>query len=71
MLIELVYSDPHNNTPYNGQFDSIIKKAKEETNLLDTLLSVLGYEGEKQLSALSDSFVRRFPYTTLSGSEFK
>jgi hypothetical protein len=32
---------------------------------------VVGFEGEKKLSALSDSFVRRFPYTTLAGREFK
>ncbi len=38
LLVELVYSDPHNNVPYNGQFDSIIKKAKGGRNLLTPIL---------------------------------
>jgi hypothetical protein len=67
----LLYTDPHN-VPYNGQFDSIIKKAKVGTNLFDKAISmVVGFEGEKKLSALSDSLVRWFPLTTLAGREFK
>ncbi len=67
MLVELVYSDQKKGVPYNGQFDSIINIANEENGLLDPH----GKQGENKLSALSDSFVRRFPATTLDGREFK
>ena len=71
LVVECVYSDLNGNVPYKNQFDSIVKKSKENQSWLDRGLSlILGFEGEKTLSALSDSFVRRFPRTTLNGHEF-
>jgi FAD/FMN-containing dehydrogenase len=73
MVVELVYADPNKNVPYSGQFESIIEKSKKNTSIFDKALSYFTYnEGEKKLSELSDSFVRRsLSSITSDGREFK
>jgi len=72
MAIELVYSDPDKNVPYQKQFQSIIDKTKQDMGLEDRVISdVFGdFEGKKRLSELAHHFVRRWPQVTLSGREF-
>jgi hypothetical protein len=69
-LVELVHSNlggPGETVDGDEVFASIINAADTDAGIW----SVFTTQGPKLLSQLSDSFVRRFPETTLDGREFK
>ncbi len=69
-LVELVHSNLGGSAePVDGDqvFSSIIQAADADAGLW----LVTTDKGPESLSALSDSFVRRYPKTTLDGREFK
>ena len=70
ILVELVHSNLGGaNEPVDGDavFKSIIQAADAATGMFPRFTD----KGPESLSALSDSFVRRWPKTTLDGREFR
>ncbi len=72
LLVELVHTNlprkrvEGSNAP--KEFKSVVSKAKKGANWWEQRFKKEGYE---DLSLLSDSFVRRWPSTTLDGREFR
>ncbi|MGB1241150.1 MAG: FAD-binding protein [Chitinophagales bacterium] len=70
ILAELVHSDleddADNNTEGKQEVDAIIKAASSGAGFWKRI-----QKGKKSLSTLSNSFVRRFPGTTIDGREFR
>lgn len=71
ILVELVHANlggPGEVVDAETVFEPIITAADSEAPLWELLPTV---EGEESLSNLSNSFVRRFPFTTPDGREFR
>ena len=64
--VELVSTDKHD---LKGM--AVLNSVKNACNTIHALTSYTLVEGDKPLSELSDSFVRRYPLTTWCGREFK
>jgi len=71
LIAELVHSNLQGKeSPTSGhkEVNSMIKTASSGINIVENILTK---KGKKSLSSLSNSFVRRWPGTTLDGREFR
>jgi FAD/FMN-containing dehydrogenase len=71
LLVELVHSNlggPAEVVDAEQAFEPIMTASDSETPIWELLPTI---KGTRSLSELSDSFVRRYPFTTLDGREFR